>query len=227
MTKSRGILPPKVFWTEAEKQIVRELYPNTKNSEIIKILGRHTEKSVWGIAKKLGVKKSPEYLHSMGGYLDGKRGAQKRFLPGHVPWIKGKKLPGRTSSTSFVKGQRPPNWMPLGSHRINSEGVLEQKVREGNNGALNWEAVHRLVWKKANGPIPRNHCIVFKPGRFSTKLELITLDAIQLVTRKEVMLENSIWRKNPELAAIYQLKGQINRQVNKIKKEAESAQSTY
>jgi hypothetical protein len=46
MTKSRGILPPKVFWTEAERAIVRELYRNTKNSEIVKLLGRHTDKSM-------------------------------------------------------------------------------------------------------------------------------------------------------------------------------------
>jgi hypothetical protein len=217
MTKSRGILPPKIFWTDAEKALVIQLYPNTKNSEIIRILGRHTEKSVWGIAKKLGVKKSPEYLRVMGGYLDGHRGAQKRFQPGHTPWIKGKKLPGCTSSTSFVKGQRPSNWMPVGSHRVNSEGVLERKIKEGNNGALNWEAEHRLVWKEANGAIPRNHCIAFKPGRFTNKLELITLDAIQLLSRKELMLENSIWKKSPELAQLYQLKGQITRQVNRIK----------
>lgn len=228
MTKSRGILPPKVFWTEAEKAIVRELYPSTKNADIVKLLGRHTEKSVWGIAKKLGVKKSPEYLRVMGGYLDGKRGAQQRFKPGNVPWIAGKKLPGRTSNTSFVKGQRPANWMPLGTRRVNSLGVLERKIKEGPNGALNWEAEHRLVWKEANGPIPRNHCVVFKEGRFSTQLELITLDAIQLLSRKELMQENTIWRRSPEVAALYVLKGQITRQVNRIKKESEHhAQPSY
>ncbi|MDP1530284.1 MAG: HNH endonuclease [Rhodoferax sp.] len=226
MTKSRGILPPKVFWTDAEREIVRQLYPDTKNSEIVKVLGRHTEKSIWGIAKKLGVKKSPEYLRVMGGYLDGKRGSQKRFEPGHVPWIKGKKLPGRTSSTSFVKGQRPPNWKPMGSHRVNGEGYLERKVREGNNGGLNWEAVHRLVWKAANGAIPRNHVVVFKEARFTNVLEQITLDAIELVSRKQLMSKNTIWVKNPELAALYQLKGQITRQVNRIK-ETQHVQPSY
>lgn len=227
MTKSRGILPPKVFWTEAEKAIVGELYPNTKNSDIVKVLGRHTDKSLWAIAKKLGVKKSPEYLRLMGGQLDGVRGSGTRFQPGQVSWIAGKKLPGRTSATSFVKGQRPVNWMPLGARRVSSLGVLERKIKEGPNGALNWEAEHRLIWKEANGPIPRNHCVAFKPGRFSTVLELVTLDAIQLLSRKEVMLENSIWRRSPELAALYQLKGQITRQVNRIKKETQHAQPTY
>jgi hypothetical protein len=217
MTKSRGILPPKVFWTDAEKEIVRQLYPNTKNSEIIKILGRHTEKSVWGIAKKLGVKKSPEYLLVMGGYLDGHRGSQKRFEPGHVPWIKGKKLPGRTSSTSFVKGQRPPNWMPLGAHKINADGHLVRKIREGNNGGLNWEAVNRLVWKEVNGPIPARHIIVFKEGRRTTVLEEITIDKLECISREEHARRNNQWLQNPEMMKLYQLKGQINRQVNRIK----------
>lgn len=227
MTKSRGILPPKVFWTEAEKAIVRELYPNTKNSEIVQVLGRHTEKSLYAIAKKLGIKKSTEYLRLMGGQLDGVRGTKNRFQPGHVPWSVGKKLPGRISATSFVKGQIPPNWMPLGSRRVNSEGVLERKIREGRNGALNWEGEHRLIWKEANGPVPRNHCVVFKPGRFSSRLEMVTLDAIQLLSRKELMAQNSIWHRSPELAALYQLKGQITCQVNRIKKEAEHAQPAY
>lgn len=220
MTKSRGILPPKEFWTDAEKAIVRELYPNTKNSEILKVLGRHTEKSIWRIAKKLGVKKSPEYLRTMGGRLDGHRGHQKRFEPGHVPWTAGKKFPGRTSSTSFTKGQRPPNWMPLGAHKLNSDGYLVRKVREGNNGGLNWEAVHRLVWKEANGPIPPRHMIVFKAGMKTTVLEQITVDKLECISREENARRNNHWLKNPELMKLYVLKGHINRQVNRIKKES-------
>jgi hypothetical protein len=219
MTKSRGILPPKVFWTDTEKEIVCQLYPNTQNAEIIRILGRHTERSLWGIAKKLGVRKSPEYLKSMGGQLDGKRGAQKRFEPGHVPWSAGKKFPGKTSSTSFVKGQRPPNWMPLGAHKLNTDGYLVRKIREGNNGGLNWEGVHRLVWKEANGPIPARHVITFKAGMKSTILEEITADKLECISFKENALRNSVWKLDPEMMKLYQLKGAITRQVNRIKEE--------
>ena len=219
MTKSRGILPPKVFWTEAEKQIVRELYANTQNSEIVKILGRHTAKSVWGMANKLGLKKSPEYLRVLGGWLDGKRGAQKRFEPGHVPWTAGKKFPGRTTSTSFVKGQRPPNWMPLGAHKINSDGYLVRKIREGNNGGLNWEGVHRLVWKQAHGPIPAKHVITFKPGMKTTALEEITVDKLECISLRENAQRNNKWKTDPEMMKLYNLKGQITRQVNRIKEQ--------
>jgi len=221
MTKSRGILPPKVFWTDAEKDVVRQLYPDTKNAEIIKILGRHTEKSLWGVAKKLGVKKSPEYLRVMGGYLDGQRGSQSRFKPGNVPWTKGKKMPGRTSSTSFVKGQRPPNWMPLGAHKVNADGYLVRKIREGNNGGLNWEGVHRLVWRDAHGAIPARHVIVFRAGMKTTVLEEITIDRLECISRKENALRNSVWKTDPEIAKLHVLKGHITRQVNRIKKESQ------
>jgi hypothetical protein len=223
MTKSRGLLPPKVFWTDEEKAIVRRLYANTQNSEIIRILGRHTEKSVWGIAKKLGVKKSPEYLRAMGGQLDGKRGSQVRFQPGHVPWIKGLKLPGKTSSTSFVKGQRAYNWMPLGAHKLNSDGYLVRKIQEGNNGGLNWEGVHRLVWKEAHGPIPPRHMIVFKAGLKTTVLEEITPDKLECIDRAENARRNNQWAQDPEMMTLYVLKGHIKRQLNRINKEAEHA----
>jgi hypothetical protein len=216
MTKSRGILPQKVFWTDAEKEIVRQLYPNTQNSEIIKILGQHTEKSLYAIAKRMGVKKSPEYLREMGGYLDGKRDNGMRFLAGQPSWISGKKLPGRTSSTSFVKGQRPPNWMPLGAHKING-GYLVRKVREGNNGGLNWEAVHRLVWKEANGPIPARHVITFKSGLKTTVLEEITPEKLECISFRENALRNSMWATDPEMMKLYVLKGAITKQVNRMK----------
>lgn len=219
MTKSRGILPPKVFWTEEEKALVVKLYPNTQNAEIIRILGRHSEKSLYGIAKKMGIKKSPEYLKAMGGYLDGKRDNGMRFRTGEKPWSAGLKFPGKTSSTSFVKGQRPPNWMPLGSHKLNTDGYLVRKIREGNNGGLNWEGVHRLVWKDANGPIPARHVITFKAGMKTTVLEEITADRLECISFEENARRNNYWKTDPEMMKLYQLKGQITRQVNRIKEE--------
>lgn len=218
MTRSRGIRPPRQPWTDEQKAIVTQLYANTQNSEIARLTG-HSEASIYGIAQRLSLKKSPEYLRAMGGYLDGKRGAQKRFAPGHVPWIKGKKLPGRVSSTSFKPGQRPPNWMPLGAHRVNGEGVLERKIREGNNGGLNWEAVHRLVWKEAHGPVPARHVITFKPGMRTNVLEQITPDRLECISFEENARRNNKWINDPQMAPLYNLKGQIRRQVNKLTKE--------
>lgn len=218
MTKSRGIRPPRKPWTDEQQDMVRRLYADTRNSELAELTG-HTEAALYRMAHKLGVKKSPEYLRLMGGYLDGVRGTQSRFASGHVPWIKGKSLPGRTSSTSFKPGQRPANWMPLGAHRVNAEGMLERKIREGNNGGLNWEAVHRLVWKAAHGPVPKRHVITFKPGMKTNVLEQITADKLECISFADNARRNSMWLNTPELAPLYNLKGQIARQVNKITKE--------
>jgi hypothetical protein len=119
-----------------------------------------------------------------------------------------------------VKGQRPPNWMPLGAHKLNADGYLVRKIREGNNGGLNWEGVHRLVWKEANGPIPARHVITFKAGMKTTILEQITADRLECISFKENALRNSVWKLDPEITKLYQLKGQITRQVNRIKELA-------
>ena len=218
MTKSRNINAPRRHWTEQELARLRELYPHQLTADVAVSLDIKQE-LVHRRAYLLGIKKTETFMRELGGRLDGHRGSGTRFLPGNKPWSMGMKGLRMSPATEFKKGDRAINWMPLGTPRINHFGVLERKVKEGNNGGLNWEAVHRLVWKEAHGPIPKNHCVCFKPGRFTCVLELITLDAIELLTRKEVMLKNSIWVKNPELAQLYQLKGQITRQVNRIQKE--------
>jgi hypothetical protein len=60
-----------------------------------------------------------------------------------------------------------------------------RKIREGNNGGLNWESVARLVWKEANGAIPARHMIVFKDGKKITVLEEITIDKLECISREE------------------------------------------
>ena len=43
--------------------------------------------------------------------------------------------------------------------------------------------------------------------------------------RTELMRRNSIWAKGPELGALYQLKGAINRQVNRLVKTKTTQQA--
>lgn len=219
MTKSRGILAPRKPWTAADDSTMRELFPTTVTRELAVLLGR-TSEVVSGRAKKLGLKKTAEHIRLHGGWLDGVRGAHTRFAPGIRPWNTGKKGVHHSPKTEFKAGQRPPNWMPLGMVKLNSDGILVRKVREGNNGGLNWEAEHRCVWRDANGEIPSTHCVVFLPGRFTTEREKITVDALELITRGEMASRHNYWKKDPEMARLYVLKGHITRHVNRIKKEA-------
>lgn len=219
MTKSRGILAPRKPWTEADDETLRKLFPTTVTRALAAQLGRRME-TVSQRVKKFGLKKTPEHIATHGGWLDGVKGAHTRFQPGLKPWNTGNFGVHHSPKTEFKKGMRAPNVMPLGTVKLNSDGVLVRKVREGNNGGLNWEAEHRCVWRDAHGPIPKGHCVVFKPGKFTTEREKITLDVLELITRGEMTSRNNYWKKDPEMARLYVLKGLITRHVNRITKEA-------
>jgi hypothetical protein len=76
--------------------------------------------------------------------------------------------------------------------------------------------VHLLVWEAANGPVPPGHAITFLPGRRTTDASLITLDALQLVSRAELMRRNSHHTNYPkEVSQLIQLKGALNRKINR------------
>jgi hypothetical protein len=70
------------------------------------------------------------------------------------------------------------------------------------------------VWIEAHGPVPAGHAVCFKPGRRSTVLEEITLDALDLVHRRDLMQRNSVHRLPKPLAQLVQLRGALNRKIN-------------
>ncbi|MFM0243839.1 HNH endonuclease [Paraburkholderia sediminicola] len=132
--------------------------------------------------------------------------------------------------TQFKKGEMrgaaQHNYVPIGSERISKDGYLERKVNDDHpTPARRWIGVHRLVWEAANGPIPRGHVVCFLPGRKTSEVEKITLDAVELVSRVELARRNHPVSRSPELAKLVQLKGAITRQVNRIAREAKEQES--
>jgi hypothetical protein len=152
-----------------------------------------------------------------------------RFQPGLQPWNKGTHFTagGRSAETRFKPGRpanESANYLPIGTLRVNMDGYLERKVTDDREivPARRWVAVHRLVWIEANGPIPAGHVVVFKPGRRSSVLEEITLDAIELITRTELMARNTVHARYPkEVVQLVQLKGAIRRQITRMEKESQ------
>lgn len=216
--------PRNVRWSPMEEALLLDLYPDCTCTDLAALLDRKPG-SVYSAAMRLGLKKSDWFKASdLSGRIQ--RGKQdprmtaSRFQKGHKTWNKGLEyMPGgRCKETQFRQGHRPHTWQPVGSYRITADGYLERKVNNlpGANH-VRWHGVHRIVWEAEHGPIPAGHIVVFKPGTRTTVLELITADKLECITRAENARRNHPGTRNPELYALYQLKGAINRQVNRIK----------
>lgn len=212
-------------WTTAELAVLQARFPHERTADVALALGR-SYSTVAQKATALGISKSAAYLASPAAHrTDGSKGAATRFVPGTTPWNKGK--PGSTGTqpgcraTQFkpgeMRGAAQHNYVPIGSLRITKDGYLERKVNDTHpTPARRWVAVHRLAWEAVHGPLPHGHVVVFRPGRRTTDPSLITLDALELVTRKDLMLRNSVHTKYPpELARVAQLRGALTRQINR------------
>jgi hypothetical protein len=220
-------------WLPAELELLRERYPDTVTAELAQQLGRSLS-TVYQKAAKLGLAKLPEFIADTARQRSSQPGHGSqctRFAPGLTPWNKGKPHPARGNSakTQFRAGQLNGRArqlvVPVGSYRVNGDGYLDQKVSDQPGPqTLRWKAVHRLVWEAKHGPVPPGHAVVFLPGRKTTEVERITLDALELVTRQTLMRRNTVQNLPKPLAQLAQLRGALNRQINR--RAAEDASET-
>ena len=218
-------------FSAVEEELVRRHYADSHNADLA-VACRCTVEQLYRLANRLGVSKSPAYISATFGPMLAAAGMAARFKPGAVPANKGKKMPegwapGDMARTQFKPGQVPSNWMPVGSYRLSSQGsrkgarkILEYKFSDAPGPHTNrWIPVHRKVWIEANGPVPPGHVVAWKPGRYSTRLEDITLDALECITNADNVRRNSIHQLPPELADVHRLRGVLTRAINRKQKE--------
>lgn len=216
-------------WTDAERAELTRRYPSEKTPGIARDLSRPLS-SVYDMANKLGLKKSPEYMSEIHGETIREAGKSHRFSDGLTPWNKGVRgVTGHhpnTVRTQFKPGRRPEearNYHPIGSLRICRDGYLERKVNDDQSidPARRWKPVHRLVWEEVNGPVPQGHVVVFLPGKASTDPAEITIDCVELITRAELMRRNTRHNLPPELNALISTKARLSRLITERKKRHE------
>lgn len=87
-------------------------------------------------------------------------GITGHFLPGQVPHNKGKKGGGGWEPTQFKRGNRPHNFRPVGSERVNVDDYVEVKIADPKT----WRHKHVVEWEKQNGPLPKGSAIIFADG---------------------------------------------------------------
>ncbi len=198
-------------WTPTETEYLRDRYPFVKASLIAAVLGV-TADQVYGKATQLGLEKSPEFFAGPdSGRTKGDRGVSQRFPKGSVPWNKGMKgLQTGGKATQFKPGQKPNNWLPVGSYRFSKEGYPQPKVTDTGDPPRYWLAVHIILWTEVHGPVPDGYALKFKDGNKQN----IDLENIELISRREPMALNSVHNYPPELKQVIRLKASLTRKIN-------------
>lgn len=230
-------MKPRRYWTPEEEAQLRTLYADTTNAALAQLFGRSIER-IAAKASALGLHKSRALIAAMArerSSAPDHPSRAYRFAKGVVPVNKGVKhppgwAPGRMAQTQFKHGAKPHSWVPVGSYRIvqnkNGGPQLERKINDlPGSSYVRWAPVHRLVWEEAHGPVPEGHIVVFRPGMKTTELQRITLDAVECITRLQLMKRNTIHNLPPELAEVVRLKGVLHRAINtRAKKEGRATE---
>lgn len=217
MTKSRNLIRKRKQWTPAEDALLLALYPCTRTGTIAKLFDCKSHQ-VSKRAKTVGVKKSQWFKRNSimsGAFIDDNVGKAYRFQKGHVSHNKGKKCPSHPNSqkTQFKAGHKPVSWLPPGSTRIDSkDGYILIKMGEGT---LKWRPLHRIIYQRMHGKVPAGDLVTFVDGN-KLNISIINLTTI---SKKQHCINNSIQRYPTEIKQLYQIKGQITRQINKRERE--------
>ncbi|MGM0776935.1 MAG: HNH endonuclease signature motif containing protein [Bacillota bacterium] len=101
------------------------------------------------------------------------------------------------NSTSFKPGQKPKNYVPVGSERIDTDGYTLIKVQDEGPWHKRWKHKHKILWEEANGPIPKGHCLIF----LDRNKQNLSLDNLQLITKKQLarLNQNHLISSEPEI----------------------------
>jgi hypothetical protein len=117
--------------------------------------------------------------------------AAGRIKKGNVPLNKGKamskELYEKCKATMFKKGNVPGNAKKRNgiiSIRMDKTGVQYKYIRISLG---KWDLLHRVIWIKKYGAIPKGMCIVFKDSNSMN----CRLNNLEIITRKELRLRNS------------------------------------
>lgn len=199
---------------------MRRLYPDLPTVKVAEAMGLRLSQ-VYVRANLLGVHKSAAFLASpAAGRTNGRQGIGTRFQKGQEPpnkGLRGRKgwAPGRMAEGQFRKGERRGVavrlYKPIGTERLSKDGYREVKIHDGMPLQSRWRAVHLVEWEKVNGPLPKGYALCFLNGDKTD----IRLDNLELITRRELMLRNTLHRYPQPIPHLIQLRAAVNRKINR------------
>lgn len=193
-------------YTKEDDELLRRLYPTMRAAELGEMIGR-SDKSVIGRANKLGLKKDRDFM------IECSKAGQ--FKKGQTPPNKGKKWDEylskeqqeRSRSTLFGKGHMPHNHVPVGTEAKTTDGYWKVKVGEPKE----WKFKHILLWEEHHGAVPEGMFVYFK----DRNRDNVTIENLAITNRADHGYR-TMQNRPMELKQLYQLKGALRRQLNKI-----------
>jgi len=192
-------------WTDEQEQYLIANYATTSNTDLAKKLGKNNADRVMAKAKRLGLKKSKEFLSEQRKTT----GQSGQFKKGLIPHNKGKKLSDATkeklAKTMFKSGNRPHNTLQVGAETQDKDGYVMVKIAEPNV----WQYKHHVAYGE---PVPTGHKVIFLDGNKYN----FERDNLQLVSNAELMNRNTMHRYPPELVRLLKT-------LNKLKKRVANA----
>jgi hypothetical protein len=197
------------YWTDSEQRKLRSVYADMDNESIGNILNRSWS-AIQNMANKLRLSKSDEFMS----------GPKCRLQKGSKPWNLGVTGYMGANRTSFKKGHKPQTWRPVGSERTNPDGTLERKVSD-TGSKQDWKPVKDLVYVEHFGQIPKGKFVVHKDRNRAN----FAPANLALVSRAENMRLNTVHRYPKEVQRLVQLRGALNRQINKRLHEKQAIRS--
>ena len=143
-------------------------------------------------------------------------GRTGHFPKGHVPFNKGKKRWWTGGEeTRFKKGNKPYNWMPIGSEKEKSDGYIYVKVADGQLNK-NWKQKHRWVYEQHHGPIPAGHQVIFGDSDSRN----FDIDNLILVTRAQLAVINRLGliKNDADLTRVGLIIADVKQKISELKR---------
>lgn len=200
-------------FTKEEDRFIEDHYLSLPAYTIDRLLGR-VKNSVRQRMLRLGLI-VPDEIKC--GFIEG-----SFYKKGISPANKGRKIADWMSAdkikiikkTQFKKGQQPHN--ALYDHAIakrkDKSGVYYLHIRVT---PAKWVPLQRYTWEQKHGLIRKGNKIIFKDRNTLN----CNLNNLEMVSNAELLNRNSAHRFGPEIFKIIQLRGALNRQINKRLKQ--------
>jgi len=161
-----------MIYTEEQAKFIADNVKGVSNKDLARMFNIRFNLNV-----KPSTIKSYKGNHKLSGGID------TRFKPGSIPFNKGKKkfwVGGE--ETQFKKGNKPHNYLPVGTERVNGDGYVDIKIADPNV----WRGKHILIWEAKNGPVPKKHAVLFGDGNNRN----FDINNLILVSRNQLLIMN-------------------------------------